>query len=322
MYSPIRICHRLPIRRYMDYCAVQILSILCKFFVCVLFCICLCWCPCPRRVCVHVLVPLCVYFLVALLTFMSDGNYLVDSHDPEDEARNLERFLPREGIGKSAESRLGCAGFGEKNVFASKRNEAKWDPFRMCFARSCGIFFFASFRFKFFASDQSEINRAYFCFVLLPKIVRFAPFLFCFRFSSFSFRFRCENKRKKIFSHRSEKILLSFRFISLQSENDGSFSLPFRFISLRSENDGSFSLLFRFDFASFHFRFASYFCVLHRSEKNFASKRKWRRTLISASSPFKKDLSTDATSVKPISLDSPFRKKGHLSSKRNTKDTK
>jgi hypothetical protein len=52
----------------------------------------------------------------------------------------------------------------------------------------------------------------------------------------------------------------------LRSEKDGSFSLPFRFISLRSKNYGRFSLLFRFVFASFHFRFASDFYVLHECE--------------------------------------------------------
>ncbi len=116
--------------------------------------------------------------------------------------------------------------------------------------------------------------------------------------------------KKHFFSHRSENdgivsllfpfnslqsendgsFSLPFRFISLRSENDGSFSLPFCFISLRSENDGSFSLLFRFVFASFHFCLASDFFVSHWceiSEKNFASvslhfasKRKWRRTLV------------------------------------------
>ncbi len=63
--------------------------------------------------------------------------------------------------------------FRQKKFFVSKQNEAKRDPFRMRFARSREKkqhFFsllFASFRFEFFASDQSEINRAYFCFVLL-----------------------------------------------------------------------------------------------------------------------------------------------------------
>ncbi len=38
------------------------------------------------------------------------------------------------------------------------------------------LFFFASFRFEFFASNQSEINTPYFRFVSLPKIFRFASF--------------------------------------------------------------------------------------------------------------------------------------------------
>ncbi len=70
--------------------------------------------------------------------------------------------------------------FRKKIFFASKRNEAKRDPFRMRFARSVKnkYFFFASFRFEFFASDLSEINRAYFRFVSLPKNFRFASDLF------------------------------------------------------------------------------------------------------------------------------------------------
>jgi hypothetical protein len=59
------------------------------------------------------------------------------------------------------------------------RNKAQRDPFRMRFARSREkFFFFASFRLEFFASDQSEINRAYFRFVSLTKIFRFAFDLF------------------------------------------------------------------------------------------------------------------------------------------------
>jgi hypothetical protein len=45
----------------------------------------------------------------------------------------------------------------------------------MRFARSreTKTFLFASFRFKFFASDRSEISTAYFRFVSLSKIFRF-----------------------------------------------------------------------------------------------------------------------------------------------------
>jgi hypothetical protein len=52
--------------------------------------------------------------------------------------------------------------------FASKRNEAKWDPFRFVFACSSenkGRIFsllFASFRFEFFASKRKEKNFASF----------------------------------------------------------------------------------------------------------------------------------------------------------------
>jgi hypothetical protein len=68
------------------------------------------------------------------------------------------------------------------------------------------------------------------CFVSLPKIFRFASFSFFF--ASFHFRFTSDAKtsEKTLFSHRSEKISLPFRFILLRSENDGSFS---RFTSKR-----------------------------------------------------------------------------------------
>jgi hypothetical protein len=61
--------------------------------------------------------------------------------------------------------------FRKKNFFASKRNKAKRDPFRMRFARSRekNKFFFASFRFEF---------CVYFRFVSLTKIFRFASDLF------------------------------------------------------------------------------------------------------------------------------------------------
>jgi hypothetical protein len=49
--------------------------------------------------------------------------------------------------------------FRKKIFFASKRNEAKRDPFRLRFARSREKKnFFASFRFKFFVSDHARRN--------------------------------------------------------------------------------------------------------------------------------------------------------------------
>ncbi len=101
--------------------------------------------------------------------------------------------------------------------------------------------------------------------------------MFCFCFISFLFRFRCENKQKTLFSHRSKKFC--FRF--------SSFCFEWKW--------WQFLLLFCFVFASFHFSFASDFYVSHRcetsekhrSEKNFvsvslhfASIRKWRPTLL------------------------------------------
>jgi hypothetical protein len=175
--------------------------------------------------------------------------------------------------------------FRKKKFFASKRNEAKQDPFRMRFARSREKkktkFFFASFCFKFFAPDQSEINSAFFRFVSLTKIFRFASkrneinvffasfhhtryrhkkvkdqpsyfslilyklsqnFTLSFFALKFSLLFRFVFASFHFFASRQKK----FASISLRSENDGSFSLSFCFISLRSEKDGSFLLPFRF----------------------------------------------------------------------------
>ncbi len=124
--------------------------------------------------------------------------------------------------------------------------------------------------------------------------------LFRFVFASFHF---FASKRKK------------FASISLRSENYGSFSLPFWFISLRSEKDGSFCFLFtsfrfeakmmavfcffsfcfRFFPFSFRFRFLRFASMRNKRKKHFfrieaknfasvslhfASKRKWRRTLV------------------------------------------
>jgi hypothetical protein len=50
--------------------------------------------------------------------------------------------------------------------------------------------------------------------------------------------------KKHFFRIEAKKISRPFRFISLRSENDGSFLLPFRFISLQSEKDGSFCFFF------------------------------------------------------------------------------
>jgi hypothetical protein len=93
--------------------------------------------------------------------------------------------------------------------------------------------------------------------------------------------------------HRSDKNFASVSLHFASKRNYGSFSLPFRFEAkimavfrfhfasfrfeakmmaafcfnlLRSENYSSFSLLFCFVFASFHFRFASDFYILHQCE--------------------------------------------------------
>jgi hypothetical protein len=125
----------------------------------------------------------------------------------------------------------------QKKCFASKRNEAKRDPFR----------------FEFFTSDQSKIKRAYFRFVSLPKI--FVSLLFCFVFASFHFRFASDAKtsEKTLFLHRSEKNFasVSHHFASKRKLWQFFASASLHFASKRKL--WQFSLLFRFVFASFHF---------------------------------------------------------------------
>ncbi len=114
-----------------------------------------------------------------------------------------------------------------KIFFASKRNEAKRDSFRMRFARSREkkkknfSLHFASFRFKFFASNQSEINTPYFRFVSLPKIFRFASF----RFQFFHFA-----------SKRNEINVFSFCFASKRNELNIFFSPPFTSLGIDLKN--------------------------------------------------------------------------------------
>jgi hypothetical protein len=82
--------------------------------------------------------------------------------------------LPSPLLSYHPQCNLGCAGFANKFFrFKAKRSETRSvsHAFRTFTWKK---FFFASFRFEFFASDQSEFNRAYFRFVLIPKIFRFA----------------------------------------------------------------------------------------------------------------------------------------------------
>jgi hypothetical protein len=75
--------------------------------------------------------------------------------------------------------------------FAYKRNEAKWDPFRICFTcslqkfRSIFSLLFASFRFKFFASLQLN----YFRFEAKQNENFFFASNISFRFKKHFFRF-------------------------------------------------------------------------------------------------------------------------------------
>ncbi len=113
--------------------------------------------------------------------------------------------------------------FRFKNFFASKRNKAKRDPFRLHFARSRekNKKNFASFRFEFFASNQSEINKPYFRFVSCPKFFCFASFRFRF------FRFA---------SKRNEINVFSLCFALKRNELNIFFSLPFTSLGVDLKN--------------------------------------------------------------------------------------
>jgi hypothetical protein len=86
------------------------------------------------------------------------------------------------------------------------------------------------FRFILLRSENDGSFLLLFRFISLQSENdgSFLP-LFRFDFASFHFHFasefyvshRCETSEKSTFSHRSEKISLPFRFISLRSENDG-----------------------------------------------------------------------------------------------------
>jgi hypothetical protein len=147
---------------------------------------------------------------------------------------------------------LGSTGFAKKNFFASKRNEAKRDSFRFCFAFFREkishqlfrfflllIFFFSLcfasvffvslpyclFRFK--AKKKEAVFPSKYLFSLIFAVFlslcffRFVS-LFSLRFASFPFRFACKiycfdwkrNKRKTnpSVSLRSEKTFASVSF--------------------------------------------------------------------------------------------------------------
>jgi hypothetical protein len=106
--------------------------------------------------------------------------------------------------------------------------------------------FFASFRFEYFASDQSEINSAFFALFRLQKFFVSLP-IFLFRFKA--------KRNKRFFAsfhhtrYRHKKVIdQPSYFSSILYKLSQNFTLSF--FALK------FSLLFRFVFASFHF-FAS-----------------------------------------------------------------
>ncbi len=177
--------------------------------------------------------------------------------------------------------------FRFKNFFASKRNEIRFACVSHAHAKKYG-FFFAYFRFEFFTSNQSEINKPHFRFVSHPKFFSFASFRFRF------FRFAPKRNEINVFSlcftsKRNElNIFSSLPFTSLGVDlknwkTDRNIFLRFFTdcpkISLYPFSLWSFRFFFVF-FASFNF----HTLFMHRSEKkfasvslHFASNRKWRR---------------------------------------------
>jgi hypothetical protein len=109
------------------------------------------------------------------------------------------------------------------------RNEAKRDPFSMCFAREKNVFMLL------FASDQRKLIERilnYFHFVSLPKVV--VSLLFRFVCASFHFVWLQMRKQAKKHFFRIEAKKFRFRFAI------------FRFVA-------KMMAVFRFSFASFHF---------------------------------------------------------------------
>jgi hypothetical protein len=143
---------------------------------------------------------------------------------------------------------------------------------------------FASFRLEFFASDQSKINRAYFRFVLLPKIFCFASFSFCFRFISFSFHFKCKNKRKNTFRIEAKK--LCFRFASFRFEAKMIAVFRFRFASFRFEAKMMAFFHFFFILFSLRFIFVSLQISMFRIDAKQAKKHFFRIKATKNSLPF------------------------------------
>ncbi len=152
---------------------------------------------------------------------------------------------------------LGYAGFAKNIVLLqseTKRNEIRFAAFRTLTRK---FFFSASFRFKFFASDQSKINRAY-----------FELFSLCFASNNFLFRFFFV------------LFLLHLIFVSLQMQKQAKK----HFFAFKQKNFASVLLHFAskqnwwqfFASVSLHFTLKRNWWQFFTSVLlHFASKRKW-----------------------------------------------
>ncbi len=191
---------------------------------------------------------------------------------------------------------LGCAGFGQK-IFSlqseTKRNEIRFACVshahvkKKFFASFCFISLLI-FRFRSKRNEQSVFSLCFaskifsFCFVSLPIKV-FS--LFCL--ISFSFRFRCGNKRKKHF-FASKRKKFCFHFASKQKWWHFFASVSLHFASKRKwweflasvllyfaskrkwlQFFFSFSFCFRFVPFSFRFRFRRFASMRNKRKKHF-----------------------------------------------------
>jgi hypothetical protein len=160
--------------------------------------------------------------------------------------------------------------FRKKTIFRLKAKQSKTRSISPAHAKEKkSSLLFTS---KFFASEQSEINRAYFRFVSLLQIFCFATFHFQFFFTSkrneinvFSLCFASKRNKINVFS-------LLFTSLDIDLKNyKTSLNIFLRFFTNLSQNFTlsffalKFLLLFQYIFSSFHFRFTS---DAKTSEKN------------------------------------------------------
>jgi hypothetical protein len=146
----------------------------------------------------------------------------------------------------------------------------------MRFAAHAKKFFSRFFSLRIFASDQSEINRAYFRFVSLPKIFTFRFFFVLFSLHFILFSLQMQKKAKKHFFRikakkhffwmKAKKVSLPFSSFRFEAKMMAVFRSFFVLFSLRSIFVSLQISMFRIDAKQ-----AKKALFSHRSEKNFTS---------------------------------------------------